>query len=72
MSLDFTLAGKRVRLDYTSDPYTRLTPGATGTIEYVNATPWGDTTFIKWDDGSNLGLITGEDRFTIIKQEVYS
>lgn len=66
MSMDYTLAGRRVRLDYTSDQHTRLTPGATGTIDAVNITPWGETTFVKWDDGSMLGLIAGEDRFTLL------
>ena len=62
MALDLTLAGRRVRLESTTDPYTALRPGALGTINYVR----NDTTSIKWDSGSNLSMIDGEDRFTVL------
>ena len=50
----------RVELVATSDPYTRLRPGARGTKvgEYVD--PWGCLTIlVKWDNGSDLSLIAG-------------
>lgn len=57
------LAGKRVRLDFTSDPHTALIPGDVGTITGVDD---AGTVHVRWDKGSNLGLIPGEDRWTVI------
>jgi len=59
------LIGKRVRLDFTSDPYTNLKPGAEGEVVFVDDT---GTVFVKWDSGSSLGLVPDEDRFTILKE----
>lgn len=50
--------GDRVVLVHTSDPYTRLQPGTAGTVGLVD--DFG-TIHIKWDDGSSLGMIPGED-----------
>lgn len=55
--------GKRVRLLRTSDPYTRLTTGAEGTADFVDD---AGTVFVKWDDGSSLGLVRGEDMFEVV------
>ena len=55
----------RIRLGRTSDPYTSLTDGSLGTKvgEYID--PWGSRTVrVKWDNGSNLSLIEGEDSWT--------
>lgn len=52
--------GDRVELLYTSDPYTRLEPGARGTVSGVDA--FG-TVHVRWDGGSSLGLVPGEDGF---------
>lgn len=58
------LVGKRVRLDYTNDPYTKLTSGDEGTVRSVDST---GTVHIAWDNGSTLGLIEDEgDSFTVI------
>jgi hypothetical protein len=51
--------GDRVELVYTDDPYTRLRKGDQGVVRKVVST----TVFIKWDDGSNLSLLEGEDRW---------
>lgn len=50
----------RVRLIRTTDPHTRLTPGAEGTVVQVDQT---GTVRVRWDNGSALGLIPGRDRF---------
>ena len=50
--------GTRVELVFTSDPYTRLTPGTRGTVDYVDD---AGTIQISWDNGSHLGMIPGED-----------
>jgi hypothetical protein len=58
--MDKEMIGKRVRLIYTSDIYTRLRPGTLGTINFVDDL---GTTHVKWDDGSSLGMVDGEDRW---------
>lgn len=71
MSLDRTLAGRRVRLVSCSDPYTALRPGAEGTVQFVNdyAIPEPERSLhVKWDDGSNLGLIEGVDRWELLDE----
>lgn len=52
--------GDRIQLVYTDDEYTRLRPGARGTVSYVDAL---GTVHVKWDDGSTLGLVPGHDRW---------
>ena len=67
--MNSNLIGKRVRLDFTSDPYTDLKPGAEGTVDFVDDT---GTVFVKWDSGSSLGLVPGEDRFTVLPDKTKS
>jgi hypothetical protein len=57
------LKGKRIELIYTSDPYTNLKPGDRGTADFVDDM---GTIHVNWDNGSTLGLVTGEDKFRII------
>lgn len=49
---------ERVRLTHTTDVHTTLAPGATGTVEFTDD---AGTVHVRWDDGSRLGLIPGED-----------
>lgn len=59
------LVGKRVRLVYCNDPYTRLRPGDEGTVVLVDDM---DTVHVSWDSGSQLGLVAEDgDRFTVIE-----
>jgi hypothetical protein len=46
--------GDRVQLIHTTDPYTDLVPGTKGTVSLVDAL---GTIHVKWDNGSNLGMI---------------
>ena len=55
------LAGKRVRLIRCSDPYTKLQSGDKGVVDYIDDM---GTVHVKWDNGSSLGLIQGEDTWT--------
>jgi len=55
-----TTKGTRVRLIATSDPYTNLRSGDEGTVAFVDSL---DTVHVNWDNGSNLGLIPGEDDY---------
>lgn len=54
--------GDRVRLIYALDPHTRLERGTLGTVTFVDAL---GTVHVKWDDGSTLGLIPGQDRWEL-------
>ena len=51
--------GCRVRLVSINDPYTRLKPGDTGTVHFIDD---AGTLFIDWDNGSSLGIVYGADR----------
>lgn len=55
-----TLIGKRIELILCTDEFTALTPGTQGLINYVDDT---GTVFVNWDNGSNLGLIPGIDKW---------
>ncbi|HSX22432.1 MAG TPA: DUF4314 domain-containing protein [Gaiellaceae bacterium] len=52
--------GKRVRLVRCTDPYSDNRPGLEGTVTFVDDT---GTVFVRWDNGSTLGLVPGEDRW---------
>ena len=58
-----TLIGKRIQLILCTDEFTAITPGTQGIIDYVDAT---GTVFVKWDNGSRLGLIPGIDKWKYI------
>lgn len=55
--------GTRVELVYMNDPYTKLTPGLKGTVQFIDDM---GTIFIKWDNGSGLGVVYGVDSIRII------
>ena len=57
------LIGKKVELISTNDEYTKLQPGAIGVVNFID--DFG-TVFIKWEDGSRLGLIPGVDKWRYI------
>ena len=63
------LTGTRIELISLEDPYTKLKPGDTGTVDFVDDVGQIHT---KWDSGSNLALIPGEDSFRIIEQPTSS
>lgn len=50
-----SLVGRRVKLVRCTDEYTRLAPGAEGTVTFVDSM---GTVHVRWDDGSQLGLVT--------------
>lgn len=51
--------GDRVRLVATTDPWTKLKPGDVGTVEDVDDI---GTIHVRWDTGSCLGMVPGQDR----------
>jgi hypothetical protein len=60
------LKGKRIELISTTDPYTGLKPGDLGTVDFVDDL---GTIHINWDNGSQLGLVPGEDQYKIVEDE---
>lgn len=59
-----TAVGDRVELLAMNDPYTRLRPGTQGTVTFVDSL---GTVHVKWDDGSQLGLVPGEDHWREVR-----
>lgn len=59
-------SGDRIELEFTDDPYTKLKPGSQGTVNHIDCMK---TVHIKWDEGSNLGLIPEVDRFHVIEED---
>ena len=52
-------AGTRVELVHMDDPFnTKLTPGCRGTVRVVDDI---GTIHVRWDCGSGLGIVYGED-----------
>ena len=60
------LKGKRIELISTTDLYTELKPGDLGTVDFVDDL---GTIHITWDNGSQLGLVPGEDQYKIVEDE---
>lgn len=56
--------GTRVRLIRMNDPYTKLSPGESGTVTGVDDI---GTIHVSWDCGSSLGVAYGEDLCEIVK-----
>lgn len=58
--------GARVELTKMSDPYrTDLVPGCRGTVRFVDDM---GTIHVRWDIGSSLGVVYGEDACKVIKE----
>ena len=54
--------GTRVALVRMNDPYTKLRPGALGTVDFIDD---AGTLFCQWDNGSMLGVAYGEDEICL-------
>jgi hypothetical protein len=55
-----TKKGDRVRLVQLLDSWSKLKPGDEGTVAFVDDL---GTVHVDWDNGSNLGLVPGEDQW---------
>ena len=50
--------GTRVELVHMDDPYSKIPEGTNGTVQMVDDI---GTIHVKWDCGSSLGIVYGED-----------
>lgn len=57
--------GTRVVLRHMDDPYAPVPPGTKGTVTYVD--DMGQIG-VKWDNGSGLSLVPGEDTFSKVSE----
>ena len=57
------LPGTRIRLNSMEDPYAPISPGTEGEVDFVDDI---GTIHMKWDNGRSLGIVPGEDSFTVL------
>ena len=58
--------GDRVQLVETDDSWTSLQSGAKGTVYKIDDEQ--DLIWVEWDNGEDLALINGVDKFKVIKK----
>ena len=54
--------GTRVVLVRMNDPYTKLRQGDLGTVDFIDD---AGTQFCRWDNGSTIGVVFGEDEIRL-------
>ena len=60
--------GTRIKINTMSDPYHSVPSGTLGTVDRVDD---AGTIHMTWDNGQSLGLIDGEDDFTVVHRPEY-
>ena len=56
-------SGTRIRLNSMEDPYAPVAPGTEGVVDFVDDI---GTIHMKWDNGRSLGIVPGEDSFSVL------
>ena len=56
-------SGTRIRLNAMEDPYAPIAPGTEGVVDFVDNI---GTIHMKWDNGRSLGIVPGEDSFSVL------
>ena len=57
--------GTRIRLNSMSDPFAPVPPGTEGEVRLIDGM---GTMHMKWDNGRTLGVVPGEDSFTVLSR----
>lgn len=60
--------GTRIKINEMNDPYHPVPSGTLGTVNRVDD---AGTIHMTWDNGQSLGLIDGEDDFTVVHRPEY-
>ena len=57
--------GTRIRLNSMSDPFAPVPPGTEGEVRLIDGM---GTLHMEWDNGRTLGVVPGEDSFTVLSR----
>ena len=58
--------GDRVQLVFINDTWTNLQPGDKGTVYKVDE--YQELVWVEWDNGEQLALLDGVDKFKLIEK----
>jgi len=61
-----TFKGRRIVCVEMNDKYNPVPSGTEGTVKHIDDT---GTIFVKWDNGSTLGLVINEDKYRFVEED---